>query len=397
MPSAHSLRAEIELLGERADRPLRRLAVERDAAGERAARVEAPEQEVRVGDRRLLAAAAVARRAGVGARAARAGAQRAAGVAPGDRAAARADGVDVDHRQRERPAADLAPGGLAHDAVLDDADVARRAAHVEADEVRMAAVARDERGRGGAAGRPRQDRERGMAGGELGGGEAAAGLHDARLGQARLVRAREQPAQVAREQRRQRRVDLGRRGALVLAKRADDVVRQADVDVGQPRRERVADRLLVAGVRVGVQQHDGDRLGVELRDLLGERGGVLERAQHAVGARALGRGDAHRRRDERRRPRRAQPVEVGARLAAELDDVGEAVGRDEHRARAAALEQRVRRDRHAVREQLDVGRPGVRAAQRLGDRRHDALGLVGRASSATSPSRAARRRRAPRR
>ena len=41
----------------------------------------------------------------------RSDAQRAAGVAPGDRPAAGADRVHVDHRQRERAAADLAPAG----------------------------------------------------------------------------------------------------------------------------------------------------------------------------------------------------------------------------------------------------------------------------------------------
>ena len=52
--------------------------------------------------------------------------------------------------------------------------------------------------------------------------------------------------------------------------------------------------------------------------------------------------------------RRAQAVEVGARLAAELDDVLEALGGDEHRARALALEQRVGGDGRAVGERLDL-------------------------------------------
>ena len=55
----------------------------------------------------------------------------------------------------------------------------------------------------------------------------------------------------------------------------------------------------------------------------------------------------------------AQLVEVRPVLAGELDHVGEAGGREQRGARGAALEQRVRRDGHAVREALDVA--GARA------------------------------------
>jgi hypothetical protein len=284
--------------------------------------------------------------------------------------------VDVDHGERERTAADLAARGLPHGAALDDAHVARRSAHVEADEVLAAAATRDERRGRGAAGRPREHREGGVAGGQRGRREAAAGLHDPRLGQAGLARAVEQPPQVAAQQRRQRGVDLGRRCPLVLAKRADDVVRERDVDIGQRSGQRVADRLLVLGVGVGVQEHDGDRLGLERRDLLHERGGIAERPQHALGPAALVRRDAALRWDERGRPRRAEAVEIGPRLAAELDDVREALGRDEHGACATAFEQRVRRDRHPVGEGLDLGGAGARALQRRAHGVHDALGLV---------------------
>ena len=60
----------------------------------------------------------------------------------------------------------------------------------------------------------------------------------------------------------------------------------------------------------------------------------------------------------------------------ELDDVGEALGRDEHRARAAAFEQRVGRDRHPVRERGDLAglRAGPLQCRRHG--RHHPLGLV---------------------
>ena len=59
---------------------------------------------------------------------------------------------------------------------------------------------------------------------------------------------------------------------------------------------------------------------------------------------------------------RARPVEVRPRLPAEMQDVLEALVRDERRPRAAALEQRVRRDRRAVREAIDPSAPAARAA-----------------------------------
>ena len=88
--------------------------VELEPAGERAG--EAAEHEVGVGDGRLEPAAAVAGRPGIGAGALRADAQRAAAVAPGDRAAACADGLQVDGRQADRKAVELALCGVARPA-----------------------------------------------------------------------------------------------------------------------------------------------------------------------------------------------------------------------------------------------------------------------------------------
>ena len=51
----------------------------------------------------------------------------------------------------------------------------------------------------------------------------------------------------------------------------------------------------------------------------------------------------------------ARPVEVRARLAAQVEDVLEALVRDERRSRSPPLEEGVRRDRRPVREALDVG------------------------------------------
>ena len=62
----------------------------------------------------------------------------------------------------------------------------------------------------------------------------------------------------------------------------------------------------------------------------------------------------------------AEPVQVGAVLPAQMEEVLEPCGRDERRARALALEQRVRRHRRAVRETLDLH--GADRTRRSNDR-----------------------------
>src|SRR6185295_19001528 len=99
-------------------------------------RVEPSEREVRVGDRGLRAAAAVAGGTGPRTGAARAHAQRAAGVDPRLAAAAGADLAQIDHRRADRIAsaaplaqrrhrlrADLDLRRQAKLAVLDEADL----------------------------------------------------------------------------------------------------------------------------------------------------------------------------------------------------------------------------------------------------------------------------------
>ena len=79
-------------------------------------------------------------------------------------------------------------------------------------------------------------------------------------------RALGEPLEVAAQQRRQVGVDHGRRRALVLAEHAHELVRRRHVHArAAPRSTARATRALVLGVRVGVQQADGDRLDVARR------------------------------------------------------------------------------------------------------------------------------------
>ena len=130
MPSASSVSVSRQLRGQRLGDAARALDVERHAAAEKILRIEPAEQQIGVGDGQL-GAVAVADRPRIRAGAARPDAQRAAAVDVGDRSAAGADRVDVDDRQPHRKIADRRVRVVAMRAV-DQADVGRRAAHVEA-------------------------------------------------------------------------------------------------------------------------------------------------------------------------------------------------------------------------------------------------------------------------
>ena len=97
--SARKAERLADMLGDRAPRGLD---VERfQFAAERALRIDAAEHDLRVGQRRPRIALPVAGGARHRARAFRPDLQQAAAIDPGDRAAARADGGDLDHRRAD--------------------------------------------------------------------------------------------------------------------------------------------------------------------------------------------------------------------------------------------------------------------------------------------------------
>ena len=185
-------------------------------------------------------------------------------------------------------------GRLADAAALDDADVARRAAHVEAEEVAA-------RRSGRRAARPPRRRPRGRestvsaacAAASPSVGQAAAGLHDrrARAGPRRAARVAQRGAGSGRAAARARRRPRSSRRART---RGTCRRPRARARRGRPRRSRsaVADRALVLGMAVGVQQADRDGLGLGGRDGVGERvDGPRASRSDAVGRRPLGRGE----------------------------------------------------------------------------------------------------------
>ena len=142
--------------------------------------------------------------------------------------------------------------------------------------------------------------------------------------------------------------------------------------VGQRLADRLADALLVLRVQEGEQEADRDGLDLGLPqrgDDLGQRV-LVERLQLAVGPHPLAHAEAQVAGDERGRAAAREVVEVRPGLAADLQDVAEALGRHERRARAAALQEGVGRHRHPVGERGDLPQVGGL------DDRHDALRLV---------------------
>ena len=127
-------------------------------AAEEVVGVEAAEHDVGVGERGLLAAAAVAGGARIGAGALRPDLQEPAGVDPADRAAAGADRLRAHGRDGDRQAElDLVLRREQRGAVDEQADVAARPAHVEHDAARRVRRARRSSSRRSPAGDARQE------------------------------------------------------------------------------------------------------------------------------------------------------------------------------------------------------------------------------------------------
>src|SRR6266511_1831793 len=185
--------------------------------------------------------------------------------------------------------------------------------------------------------------------GRLGDGrDAPGGAHDQRLGQARLCRPLGQRVQVTLEHGTEIGVDSGRGGSLVLAELGCDLVRGDDARSRQPSPQLAYDRLLVARVAKREEEADRDRLSVDLGERL-----EIERAKHPFRPNALTDSEAALEGHERLWMILAQPVEMCARLAADVEDVLETGRRHESCARALPLEQRVRGHRCPMRETVE--------------------------------------------
>ena len=211
------------------------------------------------------------------------------------------------------------------------------AAHIEADEAFDSERARDGGGSDQPSRRAGQNCSRGLRGCLGDRDRAAVGLEDAQL---RSGQGRREGFDIARHQRRDVGVDHGGRRPFVLAILGEDLAGQRHAQAGCP--QRLADKLLVGGVGVAVQQADRHRVDISERGSQACERAKRERLEHGavvehplVQAELLAFGD-------QAAARRGRPVvQVGAILPSELEQVLEAASGDERRACARALQQSV--------------------------------------------------------
>ena len=259
--------------------------------------------------------------------------------------------------------------------VRDQGHVGGRAPHVEGDQIAKAGGAPDLQAAHHARGRPGQHRPHRLDARRLEGHHAAIALGD--MGRRRdphLAQARAEPLEIAGEHRSEVGVHHDRRQPLVLAELRRDLVRARHEDAGALLLDDAARRLLVARVDVAVEEAHGDR--PRARDTEGARrlahlGQVERRLDAPVVAQPLPHLVPARAGDEHPRLVGLQIVEMGPALAADLEQVAEALGGDEARVGAAMLDQRIGGDGGAVAEVVDRGRRGLR---RLAEALDDAVG-----------------------
>ena len=321
-------------------------------------RIDVAKRHGRVGTGRLHPALAIADRTRIRARAFRTDLESAPDH-PGDAAAARAYGVDVDLRHLHRIGADLAFGRESDLTAAHEADVEAGAAHVHGDDI----VEPRRPGHPDRAHDPaRGTGEQGVHRMTTRGGDAhqpAVGLHYVELaGAADLAEQRFQPLCQTVDPRHHIGVHDRRRRPFVLAKLGRDVGGDGDQRIGTGRADGVAQSSLVRRVEKGEQAADRHRLETALGDQPGDALSLLVgQGGHdlAPGADALFHLEAPAPRHQRRRLLDVEVEEAAAPKALDLDDVARAPGRDKGGLGALALEHRIRRHRGPEDETADPG------------------------------------------
>ena len=359
-----------------------RLHVEAHAPAQEEAGIEIPEEQIRVGHRRHLAARGIAGRPGIRARAVGADLEQTHAIHARQGAAPRADLDHLDAGNADgQPRAlleavgarDLELPGEEGLALVDHAGLGGGAAHVEGEQLGLAQLARHARGREGARGWARFDETDGHA---LGGGRRghpARGEHDVEVaGDSQIVELALEVVEVARHERHDVDVAARGRGPLVLADLGHHLGRGGDGHAGSELRAELLERPLVDGIAIGVEQADGDGLGARVAEP-GDgrpRAPVVEwHEDTTVRGHALRHLEPQVAGDERRGRVDEDVVHVVAAFVPDLDGVAEARGGQESRPRALALDEGVGGQRRPVDD-----RPHLRGgAARVGEERHHAL------------------------
>ena len=247
----------------------------------------------------------------------------------------------------------------AHLPLVHERDVRARAAHVQADGVLEPAQPGDVATGDRARGDPRRRDPPGEAADELARHDAAAGVQDQQVALVPAVlQALLEALDVPGHQRGEHRIGHGRGEALELEDLRQRLARRGHEHARQLLLEDLAHPDLVHRVRVGVHEADRDRLHLAPLEPCGERPRLVlvQRRRHAADVvDALGHLEPVPTPDVRGRDVLVRVPQVVLGPATDLQHVAE-VARGHHR---GGLEppgdERVGRDRGAVREQRDVG------------------------------------------
>ena len=365
----------------------RGMRVEVEGAAREGVRRQPAQRQVGVGHGGPRAAARVAGRAGIGARALRADLDAPEMVDRGEGSAARADLDHLDHRDLQRRAASLHEAVGAVDleraaekrlAVVEQADLRGGAAHVETDDPAFAHAFRHVSGKDRAARRSGLDQpHRKRRGGSDGDKAAARGHQQAGAGKPGVGETRLHVPQIAAHDRLDVGVGDGRGLALVFADLRTDLRRQRHRHRREPFAHDGADALLVGGVGIGVEQphRDASHAGPLQRVEPCGDGGLVERGEHVAARRdAFRDGQAQLPGHERRAPVGHDVVLVEAVLVGDLQRVAVAPGHEQRRHGAFALDYRVGRQRGAVQDETDVAGRDPGALQDLHDAVHEPVG-----------------------
>ena len=213
----------------------------------------------------------IANRARIGTSTFRADFQSASGIDGGDGAAPRADGVNVDHGNLHRVAAEVRFRGE-WQLTVDQGDVGGGATHVEADQPFESRDFADFEGAHRAARWPRENRADRFGLGGFRGNAAAVGLHDAETAATQMVF---QKSDVAPHLGRDVGVDNRRRGALVLAEFCQGLVGEGNGDA--QFQNFLAHHSFVFRVFEREEQRDGNRFdlgGFQRRQKIPDLSGI---------------------------------------------------------------------------------------------------------------------------
>ena len=267
---------------------------------------------------------------------------------------------------------------------FDQAEVGRGAAGVQRHEIGKAGDLRDHRAAERARGRSRQRRRDRLAHDLIGAGDAARRLHHqerlfVQFGTELVANAIEITAHVRLDER----VDQRRHGALVFAVFGQHVAGQRQRAVRIFRAHDFRRPSLMGWVGVGMQQTDAD--GIDARFAKEPRRGadalLVERPQlfaEEVEAAACLPHIAQRDDALRLHPEIRIAVALGHRLAGDFQDMTKAVGDDQAKSGNLALQERIGRDRRAMRQHGELVDAGAPFAEDRMDAANQRNGRIGR-------------------